>query len=328
MSRQRTRWGILGTGMIAGVLADAINQSERADLVAVGSRQTDTAEAFAGPKGAPNAHGSYEGLLADPQVEIVYNSLPNSLHCEWTIKAAEAGKHILCEKPLAVTVDECDRMFVAAEANAVLLMEAFMYRCHPQAARLRELVAEGRIGDVRLIHSTFSFFIGDPKNVRLSNPLHGGGLMDVGCYCTDLSRYLADAEPLAVFAAATFGAESGVDESLAGTLVFEGGLAAQFDVSLKSAGRASAEIVGSTGRILVPSPWKPGDRATVTVQDSSGTEEIEIAGASPYVLQVDHFSRCVTEGEQPLLSRADSTGNTRTICALLESARTGEVVEL
>jgi len=327
MSSSKTRWGILGAGNIAGTFADAIRRSDRAELVAVGSRRAETAQAFAEKNGVPTAHGSYEDLLADPQVDVIYNSLQNGLHCDSTVKIAEAGKHILCEKPLAVTVEDCDRMFAAADANGVLLMEAFMYRCHPQTARLRELVAEGCIGDLRLIHSTFSFFVSDPTNVRLSKPLHGGGLMDVGCYCTNLSRFIAGAEPISVFAAARFGAESGVDENFAGTLAFDGGVFAQFDVGVKSAGRASAEIVGSTGRILVPSPWKPGNQATVTVQDSSGTHEVEIAGASPYVLEVDHFSRCVTDGEQPLLSRADSTGNTRTICALLESARTGEVVE-
>jgi predicted dehydrogenase len=314
--------------MIAGVLADAIRQSERAELVAVGSRRRETAEAFAQARSVPTAHASYEGLLADPQVEIVYNSLPNSIHCEWTVRAAEAGKHILCEKPIAVTVEECDRMFAAADAAGVRLMEAFMYRCHPQAARLKAMVAEGRIGELRLVHSSFSFFIGDPANVRLNKPLDGGGLMDVGCYCVNFARHLAGEEPVAVFGAAVYGAESGVDEHFAGTLIFPGGAFGQFDVGVKAAGRAAAEIVGSTGRILVPSPWKPGDRAVVTVQDGSGASEVEIEGGNPYVLQVDHFSRCVTEGEAPVLSPADSTGNARAIAGLRESARTGEVVEL
>jgi len=324
----KTKWAIIGTGMIARVLADAINATEAAELVAVGSRDLDRAKAFAKGNGAASAYGSYEDLFADPGVEIVYNSLPNSLHCEWTIKAAEAGKHILCEKPLGITVDEGERMFAAADANGVKLMEAFMYRCHPQTARLREIVDSGRIGDLRLIHSTFSFSIGDPANIRLSKPLYGGALMDVGCYCTNLSRFIAGREPTAAFAAARFGAESGVDESLAGTLVFEDGVAAQFDVSVKSAGRSSAEIVGTTGRIEAPVPWKPGDTSTIIVHDSSGREEIEITGGSPYVLEVEHFSRVVTEGEAPILSREDSLGNMAAIFALAESARTGQVVRL
>ncbi len=323
-----TRWGIIGTGMIAKVLADAISAADAAELVAVGSRDLARAQAFAADKGAAKAHGSYEDLFADPEIGIVYNSLPNSLHCEWTIKAAEAGKHILCEKPLAISVEECERMFAAAEANGVQLMEAFMYRCHPQAARLREIVESGRIGEPRIVHSTFSFSVGDPANIRLSKPLHGGALMDVGCYCTNLSRFIAGAEPTAVFAGARFGEGTGVDENLAGTLVFEGGAFAQFDVGVKSAGRSSAEIVGSTGRIEVPAPWKAGDASTIVVHDASGREEIAIAGANPYVLEVEHFGRVVTEGEAPRLTREDSLGNMAAICGLLESARSGEVVRI
>ncbi|MBM3501277.1 MAG: Gfo/Idh/MocA family oxidoreductase [Armatimonadetes bacterium] len=208
------------------------------------------------------------------------------------------------------------------------LMEAFMYRCHPQTAKLRELVQSGRIGDLRIIHSTFSFSIGDPTNIRLSKPLHGGALMDVGCYCTNLSRFVAGSEPTAVFAGARFGDESGVDENFAGTLVFPGGVFGQFDVGVKSAGRSGAEIVGSTGRIEVAAPWKPGNTSTIIVHDASGREEITIAGASPYVLQVEHFGRVVTEGEAPLLSREDSLGNMAAICALLSSARSGAAVAL
>jgi len=219
-------------------------------------------------------------------------------------------------------------MFAAADANEVKLMEAFMYRCHPQTAKLKEIVDSGRLGELRLIHSTFSFSVGDPANIRLSRPLHGGALMDVGCYCTNLSRYIAGAEPTAVFAAARFGRESGVDESFAGTLAFEGGVLAQFDVGVKHAGRSSAEIVGSAGRIEAPVPWKPGDTSRIVVYDSSGCEEIEIAGASPYVMQVEHFGRVVTEDEPPILSREDSLGNMAAIGGLLESARTAEVVAL
>jgi xylose dehydrogenase (NAD/NADP) len=328
MSAETTRWGILGTGMIAKVLADAIGHADNAELVAVGSRKLDIAQAFAADRGVPTAHGSYDELLADPNVDVVYVSLPNTLHCEWTIKAAEAGKHVLCEKPLAISVDECERMLAAAEANDVRLMEGFMYRCHPQTMRLREIVDEGRIGELRIVHSTFSFSVSDPSNIRLSKPLHGGGLMDVGCYCVNLVRFIAGAEPIAVFGAAAYGDESGVDESFAGTLVFDSGAFGQFDVGVKSAGRSGAGIVGSTGRIAVPAPWKPREAATVTVHDASGAEEVTIQGGDPYVLEVEHFSRCVTEGERPILSRADSIGNMAAICALHESARTGEVVRL
>ncbi|HJN17711.1 MAG TPA: Gfo/Idh/MocA family oxidoreductase [Armatimonadota bacterium] len=325
---ERIDWGIIGTGMIAKTLADAINASETAELVGVGSRAQATADAFAADKGSAKAYGSYEALLADPDVRIVYNSLPNSMHCEWTIKTAEAGKHILCEKPLSVTVEEAERMYASADACGVCLMEAFMYRCHPQTTRLKEIIDSGRIGDLRIIHSTFSFTIADPANIRLSEPLAGGALMDVGCYCINFSRTMVGAEPVAAFGAAKFGAQSKVDENMAGTLIFEDGVFGQFDVGVKSTGRSGAEIVGSTGRIDVPSPWKPGDTSTIIVHDSSGTEEIEIVGASPYVLQVDAFGRTVTASEAPVLSREDSIGNMAAICAVLKSTKTGEVVKL
>jgi len=328
MANEPTRWGIIGTGMIAKVLADAINATDRASLVAVGSRRRETADTFAAEKRCAKAYGSCDELLPDPDVQIVYNSLPNSLHCKHTIKAAEAGKHILCEKPLGVSVVECTSMFAATSAHGVCLMEAFMYRCHPQTARLKETVESGRIGALRLIHSTFSFSIADPANIRLSAPLHGGALMDVGCYCVNFSRTMVGAEPVSVFAAAQFGEESRVDESFAGTLLFDNGIFAQFDVSVKSAGRSSAEIVGTEGRIEVPVPWKPGDTARFTVHDKSGSELIEVAGGNPYVLEVEAFGRCVTEGAAPVLPGRDSLGNMATIEALLESAKAGEVVSI
>ena len=327
MAAPKTRWGILGTGRIAGVLAEAIRQSDYCELAAVGSRDGARAAAFAAEQGAARSYGSYDELLADAEVQFVYNSLPNSLHHEWTIKAAEAGKHILCEKPLAVTIAEAEAMFAAAEAGGVLLMEAFMYRCHPQTARLRALVADGEIGELRLIHSTFSFSVTDAANIRLSAPLAGGGLMDVGCYCLNFSRTMAGAEPASAFAVARFGQDTGVDEHLAGTLAFPGGAIAQFDVGVKSAGRACAEIVGSEGRILVPNPWKPAEQSVITIEGKH-PRELQFDAKSSYVLEVDHFAQCVTAGAQPEVSKADSIANTAAICAVLQSAREGRPVAL
>jgi len=327
MAAAKTRWGILGTGRIARVLAEAIRRSDYGELVAVGSRDRARAEAFAAEEGAARSYGSYEKLLAAADVQIVYNALPNTLHHEWTVRAAEAGKHILCEKPLAVTVAEAEAMFAAAEAHGVLLMEAFMYRCHPQTARLRELVAEGEIGELRLIHSTFGFFVTDPANIRLSAPLAGGGLMDVGCYCLNFSRTMAGEEPARVCAVARYGPESGVDEQLAGTLDFPSGAIAQFDVGVKSAGRAFAEIAGSEGRIIVPNPWKPAEQSLVTIEGKH-PRELQLDAKNAYVLQVDHFAQCVTAGARPEVTKADSIANTAAICAVRQSAREGRPVAL
>ncbi len=327
MSERKLKWGIIGTGMIARTLAKAISEARNAELVAVGSRTQARAEEFAAQFGG-TAYAKYGALLADDEVEIVYNSLPNALHCEWTVRAAQASKHVLCEKPLAVTVEECEEMFAAAAVSGVKLMEAFMYRCHPQTDWLRQAVVDGRVGELRTIHSVFSYGLKDPSNIRLSAPLRGGGLMDVGCYCVNFSRHIASGEPVEVYGAAVAGAESGVDENFAATLVFPDGVLAQFDVGVRHAARSHAEIVGSEGRIEVPVPWKPGKEALVLVHRAGETMEEKIRGGNPYVLQVEHFSECVAENKPPLLTREDSLGNVAAIVALQQSAREKKAVVL
>lgn len=321
-------WGILGTGMIAKVLARAIAECPTATLVAVGSREQAKAEAFAAEFGAAKAYGSYEALLADPEVRFVYISLPNSLHHEWTLKAAQAGKHILCEKPLSVTVSEAEAMFAAAREAGVVLMEAFMYRCHPQVARIQQIVASGEIGELRVIRSRFSYGMNDLTNVRFSKPLHGGALMDVGCYCTSFSRLVAGGEPVRVSGEARWGAVSEVDEVFVGTLRFADGTLAQFDAGMICAGATNADIMGSKGHLEVPQPWKPGAESNLIVRVGRQTREERIAGANPYVLEVENIQAVVNEGAAPIISEAETVGNMRTICALLQSAHHSTVVQL
>jgi predicted dehydrogenase len=324
------KWGILGTGMIAGVFARALKAGDGTSLCAVASRDLSKAKAFAAEAGAKKAYGSYEALLADPKIRYVYIGLPNELHCEWALKAAEAGKHILCEKPMAVTVEEAQRMFAAAEEAKVLLMEAFMYRFHPQTARLREIVASGEIGDLRVIRSRFSFTIGDPKNVRLSFPYErgGGGLMDVGCYCTSFSRYLTQEEPCQVFGAAQFGVESGVDEGFVGTLTFPSGVLAVFDVGLKFHGDTRADLMGTKGSIEIPAPWKPGAKSSFKVRVGRETREEQFEGKPEFVLEAESFQAMAEGLAEPMVRPEETLGNTKVLCALRESARRCEVIQL
>ncbi len=322
MGIEKIRWAILGTGKIAGVLAKAMKPSGEAVLYAVGSRSKQKAETFAHTLGIPKAYGSYQEVLDDPGVQVIYNSLPNHLHCEWTLKAAQAGKHILCEKPLACTVEECRRMIVMAEANNVLLMEAFMYRFHPQMRQVKELVESGAIGELRMIRSALSFGLYDLDNVRLKKALCGGAMMDVGSYCVNFSRYIAGVEPEELFAFAHFGSESEVDETVAGSLRFSRDLMAQFDCGFQTTWRSFAEVVGTEGKIDIPALWHPGGHpGKLVVVRGEDTKHVETKGADCYLLEVDHLSTCVREGKSPMLPPEDGLKNMRVIQAILRSAR-------
>jgi len=269
-------------------------------------------------------------LLADPDVEAVYITLPNSMHKEWTLKAAAAKKHVLCEKPLAVNAAEAEEMAAGCAREGVKLMEAFMYRCHPQTHRILENIRAGSIGEVRYIRSNFCFNISDLKNVRLRSELAGGVLMDVGCYCLNLSRYLADEEPEEVSATAHFGIESGVDEDFVATLRFPREIVAQFHVSFRTTSCAEAEVVGSYGKIRIPSPWKPDDKRSVyEVIDKNETCPVVVEnGGNIYRLEFKGFGRALRgEGDLPL-EPEDAIANMKAIDALYASARSGKPVKL
>ena len=221
MQQDKLKWGVLSTANIGRVAVNpAIQASSNGELVAVASRDLETARLFAEKAEIPKSYGSYEELLADPGIDAIYNPLPNSLHSDWTIRAAEAGKHILCEKPLALNALECQEMADAAERCGVRMMEAFMYRFHPQTEKVLQLVRGGTIGEVSVIRSCFTFRLTDPTNIRLDPILGGGSLMDVGCYCVNVSRTVAAGEPVEVQAFAQW-ASSGVDEQMSGTLRFQ-----------------------------------------------------------------------------------------------------------
>jgi predicted dehydrogenase len=316
-------WGLLSTARINAKLLPGLQAATGAEAVAVASRQQSRAEAQAREYGIPRPYGDYDQLLADPAVEAVYIPLPNSMHIDWTMRALEAGKHVLCEKPLSRRAAEVERAFDLAEAQDRLLMEAFMYRHHPQTARLRELVEAGAVGRLRLIRGAFSFFARDQADVRLSTALDGGSLMDVGCYCLNAARMLAG-EPGLVSAQQRTGGD-GVDVALVATLSFPNEVLGHFDAGLALADRDELEVVGEEGALFLDDPWHCR-RAVIEVRRPDGVERIELAPADPYQLEVENFSAAIRGEAEPLLGRADAVGQARAIEALYAAADTATVV--
>ena len=325
MPEQKIRWGVISTANIGRAAVNpAIQASANGELVAVASRDAERAQLFAEKHGIPGHYGSYQALLDDQEIDAVYIPLPNSLHRQWTIKAAEAGKHILCEKPLALNAAECEEMAAAAEANGVKLMEAFMYRFHPRTEKVVEMAQTGAVGDVRALHSTFTFRLTRPGNIRLDPELGGGSLMDVGCYCVNVSRTIAGAEPVEVQAFARW-ADSGVDEQMAGVLRFDSGLLAQFDSALTLERREAYEVAGTDGSLQVPHAFLPGTDDTV-IRELHGRGEPQthtVAGVDEYRLMVEHFASCILHDLPLRYQASEAIQNMRVIEALYRSARNG-----
>jgi xylose dehydrogenase (NAD/NADP) len=325
MPEKKIRWGILSTANIGrAAVIPAIQAAHNGEVVAVASRDPEKAKAFAGRLGIPRAYGSYTALLEAEDIDAVYIPLPNSLHREWTLRAAQAGKHILCEKPLALDAGECLEMEAAARQHGVVLMEAFMYRFHPRTQKALELVRAGAIGELRMIHSAFTFRLTRPDNIRWSAELGGGSLMDVGCYCVNLSRTAAGREPEVVQATARW-STSGVDEQMAGILRFAGGLLTQFDCALTMERREAYELAGTDGFLTVEAAFLPGD-GPVAIEEVHGRGEHKrhmVDGADEYQLMVEHFADCILQGQTPRYSAAEAAANMRVIRALYRSAENG-----
>ncbi|HYF49266.1 MAG TPA: Gfo/Idh/MocA family oxidoreductase [Planctomycetota bacterium] len=314
------RWGIIGTGMIAKKFAADLAQSSH-KVVAVGSRSKETADKFANEFNIPNRHATYEGLIADKDVEAIYVSLPNHMHKEWGIKCAAGRKHILLEKPLTVNRREADELLEAVKAHDVFLMEAFMYRTHPQTFKIRELLSSGAIGEVRMIHADFSYNMG-PKytNIRLSNPAAGGGIMDVGCYPVSFARMAAGCEPIECKAVAKIGPVSRVDEQATMVLRFPTGAVAALSCATQVSANYTATIFGSEGSIHVPVPWKPGNDAKIFLRRGGKEEEIPTRTNVPlYAVEADHVQEHIAKREAPAMTWADSIGNMNALDALRAS---------
>jgi len=327
MTNKKLRWGILSTAKI-GIRAviPAIHASNNGVVTAIASRDANKAQEVAKTLNIPQAFGSYEQLLASPEIDAVYISLPNSMHHDWAIRAAEHGKHILCEKPMALNAFEVDEMIAAAQAHQVLLMEAFMYRFHPQFARAKELIAQGTIGEVRAIRSAFCFFLNRPGDIRRNKDLGGGALMDIGCYCVNMARLMAGTEPTEVQGKAFFG-KTGVDETIAGILRFPKDIIAIFDSSFQADYRESLEIQGTDGRLAVMRPIKPMNNPAeiIVTRGEKGDEAFKpiihtVPAASHYQLMVEHFADAVLNGTPLLYPPADARANMRVIDGLYVSA--------
>jgi len=326
MSGGVVRWGILSTANI-GVrkVIPATQKAERCEVVAIASRDGERAARTAAELGIPRAHEGYEALLSDPEVDAVYIPLPNSEHAAWTIAAARAGKHVLCEKPLAMTAAEAEEMVRACSNEGVLLMEAFMYRLHPSWEAVRDLVASGRIGRVRAIQSWFSFYNDDPGNIRNVPELGGGALYDIGCYCINLSRMLFGGEPTGIEASVTRDATD-TDVLTSAILAFDDDVAV-FTCSTRAEPDQRVHIYGTEGRISIGIPFNiPPDRpAEITVTAggdppvSPASETLTFAAADEYTIQAERFANAVLDGPPLPIPPEDAIGNLRVIDAIFRA---------
>jgi len=319
------RWGIISTARINSKFLAGARQSSALEILAVASRERASAERYAADNGIERAYGGYDALLADPDVDAVYISLPNSMHVEWTIRALEAGKHVLCEKPMGRRVSDVERAFDVADREGRLLMEAFMYRHNPQTRRVVDLVQDGAVGRVRLIRSAFSFATADPANVRLAQALDGGALMDVGCYCVSGSRLLAG-EPQRVSAEQVTGGD-GVDIVFAATMRFADDVLAHFDAGLALDTRDELEVVGDEGSLFLDDPWHCLE-PVIELRRDGARERIEIEVVNSYLLEAENMSAAIRGEASLLMGRADALGQARTIEALYEAADSGRSVGL
>lgn len=318
-------WGILGTGRIAGIFAKQLSQSRTGKLAAVGSRSRASAEKFAAEFGALHSHATYDALLADSQVQAVYIATPHPLHAEWCLKAAAAGKHILCEKPLTLNHTEALTVVDAARKHDVFLMEAFMYRCHPQIAKLVELLRKKAIGEVRVIHASFGFHRDFNPEVRLfKNALGGGGILDVGCYTTSMARLVAGiatgkpfAEPVEVKGCGHL-APTGVDTWATASLKFPGDILAALATSVEVQQHNVVRIHGSNGTIFVPAPWAQihdGSTTKLFVEHKGEPpQEIVVESTQPaFAIEADHVAAYIEHRQAPAMSWDDSLGNMQTL---------------
>ncbi|HSL44800.1 MAG TPA: Gfo/Idh/MocA family oxidoreductase [Anaerolineales bacterium] len=327
MANKVLNWGLLSTARINRALIPPLRASKRNQLVAVASRTQDSASRYAREWKIPRAYGTYEALLADPEIDVIYNPLPNHLHAEWTIRAVEAGKHVLCEKPLALRVDEVDAMQSAARRHGRIVAEAFMYRHHPQTFKVQEMVRNGSIGDLKLIRGSFSFVLSREGDVRLDPAMGGGSIWDVGCYPISYARTVVGANPVEVFGWQVTG-PTGIDETFVGQMRFEKDILAQFDSSFVMPFHSFMEIVGSESTINIPRPFKPGTDEKIYLTRDEKTKTIKVKGQELYLGEVEDMADAILLGREPRISLDDSRANVATISALLESAQSGKTVKV
>lgn len=324
---QTLRWGLLSTARINDALIPPLQSSKRNKLLAVASRSQDKAEAYAQKKKIKNAYGSYQALLADPEIDVIYNPLPNHLHAEWTIKAVEAGKHVLCEKPLALSLQEVDEISAAAEKHGRIVVEAFAYRSHPQTKKVKEIIESGRLGKVKVVHGSFTFVMSNNDDIRWDPQMGGGSLWDIGCYPLSFTRWVLGAEPQEAFGWQVT-SPSGIDETFAGQLRFPGDIYFQLDCSFKVPSHVFMEIVGDEGTLSIPQPFNTGTKRSLFLTQAGKTSPIPANGLDPYIGEVEDLADVILLGKPPVVSLSDSRADTAAILALLESAKIGKPVTL
>jgi len=322
MTDTQLRWGILSTAHINRSLIPPLKESKRNRLIAVASRDKQKAAAYSSEWKIPKAYGAYEELLSDPEVDVIYNPLPNSLHAAWTVKALEAGKHVLCEKPLATTLDDVDAITAAASKTGKVVAEAFMYRHHPQTLKVKELVKGGAVGKVVMMRGVFTFSLTNLQDIRMNPDLSGGSIWDIGCYPISYARFMYGLEPIQVFGFQVEG-PTGVDQSFSGEMRFLGDVVAQFQSSFWSPSYTLFEIFGDKGRIVIPEPFKPGSNEKFYLFQNGNEKEIEVKSGNLYEGEIEDMADAILNNKPPRISLAESRNNVRTILNLLASAKTG-----
>ena len=325
MTYDPVKWGIISTADINRLVIPPAQASPKVELVGVASRTQERADEYAAKWGIPRAYGTYEELLADPEIEALYISLPNHLHVEWSIRAAEAGKHVLCEKPMDSSPEKVAAAFDAADRAGTLLSEAFMWRHSPQTRRVRELLDEGAIGELRLVRATFSYGLYDEDNIRLRADVDGGALMDVGCYCISGSRLIAG-EPEAVFGRQWIG-PSGTDWVFTGSLRFPGDVLGLFDCGTAMPNRDELEAIGSEGSLFLDDPWHAREPA-IEIRRGGEVERRDPEPANSYGLELENMSDAIRGEAALMLGREDALGQARALEALHASATGNAPVSL
>lgn len=327
----KVRWGLLSTARINRRLIPAIRKSERGELVAVASRDQVSADAYAAEWGIPQAYGGYQAMLDGDAIDAVYIGLPNHLHAEWSLRALRAGKHVLCEKPFALTLAEVEAVAVASQETGRVVSEAFMYRHHAQTKLIGEWVRQGRLGEIRLVTGVFNFPLTDPANVRLTPAYGGGCLWDVGVYPLSLAQYIFGGPPERVTAMQRTGA-SGVDEVFVGQLQYPGGGLAQIAASFCTPFYTRAAIVGSAGRLDIDRPFvgigEEGDAGLIFTDADGRRQAAATPYASLYAGEVADMHAAILDGAPPYLTLSETRNHVRTVLALYVAAQSGAVVTL
>ena len=325
----KVRWGLVSTANINKMLIPAIRASERGELTAVASRSQESANTYAAEWGIPYAFGSYEAMLQSDKVDAVYISLPNHLHVEWSVKAMEQGKHVLCEKPFALTVEDVDRAAAVSKHTGMVLSEAFMYRHHPQTKIAGEFLRSGGLGEINVVRGVFSFKLDDKSNVRMVPEWGGGSVWDIGCYPISIAQYFMGGPPRWVFADQTIG-ETGVEEIIVGQMHYGPGRMAQFISSFRTPYHTYAEVLGSKGRLTMNEPFRidRGDPHLMFHPRDEDPVELEVPAKELYAGEVEDMHAAILDGTKSYLSLDETRNHIRTILALIQSAELQQPVRL